>query len=80
MFGQGHQHFLSRLAEVPGAETPPPGGRGKARVTLSPEDCLAEALFAPWRRPDATQSFRWDQREDVRYALRATDPTDAKTK
>ena len=26
------------------------------------------------------KSFRWDPHEDVRYALRATDPTDAKTK
>ena len=41
---------------------------------------MSEALFAPWTRPDATRSFRWDPHEDVRYALRATDPTDSKTK
>ena len=34
----------------------------------------------PWTRPDATFSFRWDPHEDVRYALRATDPTDSKTR
>ena len=41
---------------------------------------MAEALFAPWARPDAMPAFRWDPHEDVRYALRATDPTDLKTK
>ena len=40
-----------------------------------------ETLFAQWSRPDPiTSSFRWDPTEDVRYALRATDPTDQKTK
>jgi len=49
-------------------------------MVVSEGDCLREALFAPWSRPDATQSFRWDPNEDVRYALRGRDPTDAKTK
>ena len=48
--------------------------------TIGETDCLREALFEPWKRPDATFSFRWDPHEDVRYALRATDPTDSKTK
>ncbi|WP_454918122.1 type I-G CRISPR-associated protein, Cas3-extension family [Xanthobacter sediminis] len=76
LFGQGHQHFLERLARVPQLAAPPPRGRGKAAVTLSPADCLAEALFQPWRREDPTSSFRWDPKEDVRYALMAGDPTD----
>lgn len=76
LFGQGHQHFLERLARVPALEAPPPRGRGKAAVTLSPAACLSEALFGPWRREDPTQSFRWDPEEDVRYALMAGDPTD----
>ena len=29
LFGQGHQHFLDRLAAVPNTEAPPPRGRGK---------------------------------------------------
>lgn len=81
MFGQGHQHFLSRLASVPRETTPPKRGSGRRRtVEVSEKQCLREALFAPWDRPDATSSFRWDPVEDVRYALRATDPTDQKTK
>ncbi len=80
MFGQGHQHFLSRLASVPKRTEPPPRGIGRSKAEISETQCLKEALFAPWKRPDNTDSFRWDPREDVRYALRATDPTDSKTK
>ncbi|PGH57159.1 hypothetical protein CRT60_11815 [Azospirillum palustre] len=76
LFGQGHQHFLERLARVPTEPAPPPRGRGKKAVTLSAADCLAEALFAPWHRDDPTSSFRWDPEEDVRYALMAGNPTD----
>lgn len=76
MFGQGHQHFLQRLSEVP--QTPAPTrGPGSA---ISATDCLAEALFTAWSRLDATQSFRWDPHEDMRYAHRATNPADYKTK
>jgi hypothetical protein len=77
LFGQGHQHFLQRFASVPNTPTPPPRGRGKAQKKLSAEECLLEALFAPWQRQDPTPSFRWDPAEDVRYALLAGDPTDA---
>lgn len=77
LFGQGHQHFLDRLAKVPAEPFPPRRGRGKAAVTLSAAECLGEALFEPWHRNDPTSSFRWDPEEDVRYALMAGDPTDA---
>lgn len=77
LFGQGHQHFLERLASVPREAAPPPRGRGKSAVTLSASQCLAEALFQSWRRDDPTFSFRWDPAEDVRYSLMAGDPTDA---
>ena len=80
LFGQGHQHFLSRLASVPKETEPPPRGIGRSKTKISEIQCLKEALFAPWKRPDNTNSFRWDPCEDVRYALRATDPTDLKTK
>lgn len=77
LFGQGHQHFLDRLASVPRQPAPPPRGKGKNAVTLSASECLSEALFQPWRRDDPTFSFRWDPEEDIRYALMAGDPTDA---
>lgn len=80
MFGQGHQYFLERLASVPQQKTPPERGKGRNRIRVSETDCLREALFASWKRPDATRSFRWDPNEDVRYALRAHNPTDAKAK
>ena len=80
MFGQGHQHFLSRLASVPQQTVPPKRGAGRNKSGISETECLHEALFVPWKRPDATDSFRWDPNEDVRYALRARDPTDSKTK
>ena len=78
MFGQGHQHFLERLARVPKEEVPQ--RRGKGQNKISEADCLSEALFKAWKRPDETSSFRWDPNEDVRYALRAHNPTNSKTK
>lgn len=75
LFGQGHQHFLDRLAKVPTAPAPPARGHGKKAVALTARECLAEALFSPWHRSDPTFSFRWDPEEDVRYALMAGDPT-----
>ena len=80
MFGQGHQHFLERLKSVPQQRTPPERGKRRSKITVSETDCLHEALFTSWKRPDGTYSFRWDPNEDVRYALRAHNPTDSKTK
>lgn len=76
LLGQGHQHFLERLAEVPREPAPPARGSGKKAVSVSQIECLAEALFQSWHRDDPTRSFRWDPEEDVRYALLAGDPTD----
>jgi hypothetical protein len=76
--GQGHQHFLDRLATVPQTEAPPPRGRGRKVVTLTAAEALHEALFQPWTRQDPTPAFRWDPAEDVRYALRADDPSGEK--
>jgi len=80
MFGQGHQFFLARLASVPREATQPDRDASCGNDDVSEEDCLREALFMPWTRPDATPSFRWDPNEDVRYALRARNPTDSATK
>ena len=32
-------------------------------------------MFAPWRRVDETNGFRWDPAEDRRYALRFQNPS-----
>lgn len=79
LFGQGHQHFLDRLATVPSRETPPPRGSGKKAKSISAAETLHEALFQPWTRQDPTPAFRWDPAEDVRYALRADDPSGSKS-
>jgi len=80
LFGQGHQHFLDRLAAVPRQPAPPPRGRGKKAVQPTAAETLAEALFQPWARSDPTFSFRWDPAEDVRYALMFGDPSNAANK
>ena len=70
MFGQGHQHFLERLRNVPaGLST---GSRAKPENLST---AIAAALFGPWRRADKTDGFRWDPVEDRRYALRAQEPS-----
>jgi hypothetical protein len=76
LFGQGHQHFLGRLASVP-QEPIPPRSLDRQAAALTPAQCLSEALFESWHRQDRTFSFRWDPEEDVRYALMAGDPTAA---
>lgn len=80
LLGQGHMYFMDRLASVPRRSTPPARGTGRRKVAIPETECLRETLFEKWTRPDDTFSFRWDPHEDVRYALRATDPTDSKTK
>ncbi|MXY52164.1 MAG: hypothetical protein F4Y86_06525 [Gammaproteobacteria bacterium] len=65
----GRRAHAGRAAE-------PPSRRPRRGPRISEECSLAEALFRRWRRPDATQSFRWDHQEDLRYALRATNPAD----
>ncbi len=70
-FGQGHQHFLSRLRDLPDLAR---SDRERAR------DAVHEALFAPWDRADRTDGFRWDPAEDVRHAYRFDDPTKSATK
>jgi len=46
---------------------------------LTPAETIEEALFLPWTRQDPTPGFRWDPEEDVRYALRASDPSGEKS-
>lgn len=75
LFGQGHQHFLERLASVPQGNLPKELAKLKSPPDLNSPAKISEALFAPWQRADATQSFRWDPFEDRRYALRFEDPS-----
>lgn len=79
LFGQGHQHFLERLASAPNTPVPP-ASAGRRRKAKTENDHLFDALFAPWRRDDLSDSFRWDPVEDVRYAYRAGDPSQSKYK
>jgi hypothetical protein len=77
LYGQGHQHFLERLAGVPREVVGTKGDDSKIDADTAGARCLEEALFSPWARRDYTSSFRWDPEEDVRYALMAGDPTDS---
>lgn len=61
IFGQGHQHYLERLA--------------KLAEPADAEDEVAQALFWPWSHDKPGLTFRWDPREDRRYAYGATDPS-----
>ncbi|HOM53821.1 MAG TPA: hypothetical protein PLE87_21390 [Phycisphaerae bacterium] len=63
LFGQGHQHFLSRLGAV------------TARDASDGLEELARALFEEWQYADTGDSFRWDPIEDRRYAHQAGDPS-----
>ena len=75
MFGQGHQHFLKRLAEVPQGVLPNALAKRRPAPDLNAPDKLFAALFVPWERIDETDSFRWDPAEDRRYAHRFRDPS-----
>ncbi len=77
LFGQGHQHFLDRLVSVPQGDLPGPLRKLKKPPDLRSPSMIAGALFAPWKRSDATDAFRWDPEEDQRYALRFGDPSRA---
>jgi hypothetical protein len=75
MFGQGHQHFLTRLSDVPRGVLPKTLAKKKAPPDLNTPSRIEEALFTPWTRRDETDSFRWDPAEDRRYALRFRNPS-----
>jgi len=68
MFGQGHQHFLARLA-----------GMATRNHPTDAAD-LSRALFEPWRYEDDTDGFRWDPIEDRRWAHQFGDPSENRNK
>lgn len=75
MFGQGHQHFLTRLAQVARGVLPKGMSKRRPPPDLNSPAYLLEALFATWSRSDETDGFRWDPAEDRRYALRFKNPS-----
>jgi hypothetical protein len=75
MFGQGHQSFLGRLHTVSAGMVSRAMMTKKQTSDLNDAAVIERALFAPWTRSDATESFRWDFEEDRRYALRDINPS-----
>lgn len=75
MFGQGHQHFLTRLSDVPQGVLPKALTKRRPPPDLNAPAKLAAAVFEPWDRVDETDGFRWDPAEDRRYALRFRNPS-----
>jgi hypothetical protein len=75
MFGQGHQHFLSRLMAVSRRNSRAKKNARDATETLQGPEKIEEALFSPWKRADESPAFRWDPEEDQRYALRFRSPS-----
>ncbi|HVC61691.1 MAG TPA: hypothetical protein VND19_15170 [Acetobacteraceae bacterium] len=75
LFGQGHQHFLARLVDIPAGRLPAKLAKTRRPPDLNAPDFIARTLFAPWTRNDPTDGLRWDPAEDRRYALRADDPS-----
>jgi hypothetical protein len=75
LFGQGHQHFLGRLADIPAGRLPARLAKTRRPPDLNAPGLIAQALFAQWTRGDLTDGLRWDPAEDRRYALRADDPS-----
>jgi len=75
LFGQGHQHFLSRLADIPAGRLPARLAKTRTPPELNAPEFIGRALVAPWTRTDLTDGLRWDPAEDRRYALRADDPS-----
>jgi hypothetical protein len=75
LFGQGHQHFLARLADIPAGRLPAKLAKSRRPPDLTAPSFIVRALFAVWTRSDPTDGLRWDPAEDRRYALRADDPS-----
>ncbi len=63
IFGQGHQHFPSRLKTV-----------ANSCSADGPKN-LENTLFDEWKYNDKGESFRWDPNEDRRYAYQFGDPS-----
>ena len=62
LFGQGHQHFLSRLADIPAGRLPSKIARRASRPTSTPRSSSPRRCSPPGRaptRPTASAGTRW---------------------
>jgi hypothetical protein len=64
MSGAGHQHFLESMRAL------------SEKIQI---EHLESALFRSWLYEAELPSFRWDPKEDRRYALRAENPSHSAT-
>ena len=82
--GTGQTNFIKTFRSVSLCQKPPRRGSHKKKIEISEYDCLSEAIFKTWMRPDRTDgpnktgAFRWDPNEDVRHAQRWDAPTNNK--
>jgi len=75
MFGQGHQHFLTRYFDVPRGTVDEEDSQGSGVAGAIGH--IHHALFRPWTRTHEADGFRWDPEDDQRYALRFGNPSKA---
>ena len=70
-------NFLQGLKTLSQAALPE--RKNRTRDPKYPKDaaeCIAQALFAPWERPDRPAGLRWDPDEAKRHAYQWNAPTD----
>ena len=67
MAGAGHQHFVGFMRNI---------------IRATKADHIRKSLFEPWRYDDSVTNLtlRWDPVDDVRYALRWSNPSGDKTR
>jgi hypothetical protein len=67
-------NFLKNLLALAKAELPEKRGRDPSYPKTAAE-CIAQALFAPWKRLDRPVGLRWDPDEAKRHAYQWRAPT-----
>jgi hypothetical protein len=67
-------NFLKNLQRLAKEDLPEKRGRDPSYPTTA-SDCIAQALFAPWRRLDRPVGLRWDPDEAKRHAYQWRAPT-----
>jgi hypothetical protein len=67
-------NFLKNFLALSKAELPEKRGRDPSYPTTAAE-CIAQALFAPWKRVDRPVGLRWDPDEAKRHAYQWRAPT-----
>jgi hypothetical protein len=67
-------NFLKNFVALSRAELPEKRSRDPS-YPKTPAECVAQALFAPWRRADRPVGLRWDPEEAKRHAYQWRAPT-----